>query len=149
MFEHFSHTCHGFSFLRVGVTFLTKKIDSENQDFRPYPSNTCQCYIWDILRSCMWPRFHKKEIKNIAFRLLSITFEHNLYYLVPFSLRYIINTHLIQYTCNTKSFSSVSDKCTLYMDATSKLNCLCFMAIKLTQRTFSCLSKNKICPSRS
>ena len=58
----------------------------------------------------------EKQIKNIAFRwsiiILSITFEHNLYYLVPFSLRYIINTHLIQYTCDTKIFSSVSDKCT-------------------------------------
>ena len=54
-----------------------------------------------------------------------------------FGSLYIINTHLIQYTCNTKILSSVSDKCTVYMDATSKLNCLCFMAIKLTQRTFS------------
>ena len=94
-------------FLRVGVIFLTKIFDSENQNFRTYPSNTCQYNIWDIIRCCRWTRFHKKEIKNIAFLwsiiILSITFEHNLYNL-PYSLRYIKYT---PYTCNTKIFSSV------------------------------------------
>ena len=31
---------------------------------------------------------------------------------------------------------------TLYMGATSKLNCFCFVAIKLTQRTFLCSIKD-------
>ena len=105
--------------------FLTNIFDSENQDFRPYPYNTRQYNIWDIIRGCRWPSFHKMEIKNIE-----LTFDHNLYY-IPYSLSEVHHKYT-PYTCNTKTVSSVSDKCTLYMGATSKLNCLCFMAIKLT-----------------